>query len=125
MRNFTILHVGVMHMINQRRILALLLSLFLTVGAGPAWAVSLIDTFIASRTGPAGESGTDIVEMTDNETTFCVLSDVAVEDDTGNDDERTQCRVAPGVSGRWVLVAILSPGNDASVGCEATCFTND
>jgi hypothetical protein len=72
---FLILHVGVMHMVHQRRILALLLSLFLTLGAGPAWAVSFIGSF-----GAESQGGDVRRDLTPTSTTFCILSQINVRD---------------------------------------------
>jgi hypothetical protein len=120
MRNLTILHGGVMHMINQRRILALLLSLFLTLGAGPAWAVSFVDSFTAASSGSPTDPDTE--EMTPSATTFCFLSQVTVRD-TDTFEELGSCSIEEDAfEGKWVLRAFMGEDNDAAVFCQAFCF---
>jgi hypothetical protein len=117
------LHGGVMHMINQRRILALLLSLFLTMGAGPAWAVSFIRIYEAERRGTFGDEGVEVEEMTESDTTFCVLTRVSVRE-TDTLDEEATCQLADR-GDVWLLEAGMGVADDAEVFCEAACFTND
>jgi hypothetical protein len=61
-------------MSTKRRMLALLL-LLLTVGAGPAWAVSF-----AYRDQARSEGGDVRVDLTPTSTTFCILSQFTVRD---------------------------------------------
>jgi hypothetical protein len=119
LRNLTILHGGVIPMSTKRRILALLLSLVLTSGVGPAWAVSFIDdSYRAFAIG-----GLDIEEMTDSDTTFCVLTLVSLEE-TDTFEERGSCQILDR-GDVWVLHAFMGADSDASAFCGAACFTNN
>jgi hypothetical protein len=105
---------------NKRRILSLLLSLFLTVGAGPAWAVSFVGSFTAASSGSPTDPDTE--EMTPSATTFCFLSQVSVRD-TDTLEELGSCSIEEDVvNGQWVLRAFMGEDNDAAVFCQAFCF---
>jgi hypothetical protein len=118
-----------MSMNKTRSMLALLLALVLTVGAGPAWAVpSFISTYRASVDLTEGDSGVDTTPMTPSSLTFCFLTEVTVRD---NDDlEFPECLVQKGNGDfPWTLAAKIATveGNDedAAIFCEAACFTNN
>jgi hypothetical protein len=97
----------------------LLFSLFLTLGAAPAWAVSFNSSFSASRFNTAGSS---FVNMTLRNTTFCYLSSISIEEtDTGG--EEATCRLTRGPI-VWTLEAILDASSDADAECSAICYNN-
>jgi hypothetical protein len=119
MRNFAILHIGEVPMSTKRRILALLL-LSLTVGAGPAWAVSF-----AYRDQARSEGGDVRVDLTPTSTTFCILSQFSVRD-TDTYEELASCSIEEDAAdGVWELRALMAEANDAEVFCEAICFNVD
>jgi hypothetical protein len=119
MSNFTDVNAGVIHMNNKRRILSLLFSLFLTLGAVPAWAVSLNSTWSIFRTNTAGSS---FVNMSASATTFCYLRSVGFRD-TDSSTEQATCRVTRGAV-VWTLEAVLSQNDDADAFCAAYCYNN-
>jgi hypothetical protein len=102
---------------NKRRIFLLLFTLFLTLGAVPAWAVSPAGSWSAFR---INGGGTTFFNMTASATTFCYLSRVGVEN-TDTDGERATCRVTRG-NVVWTLEAVLGEDNDADVYCSAYCY---
>jgi hypothetical protein len=102
---------------NKRGILSLLFSLFLTLGAVPAWAVSYYGAWGAIRYNAVGSS---FVNMSPSGTTFCYLSGVAFEE-TDTAGERALCRVTRG-DVVWTLEAILTQNNDADALCSAYCY---
>jgi hypothetical protein len=111
-------NIGVIQMNSIRRILSVLFSLFLTLSALPAGAVSFNSTWHAAREN----SGTDVQNMTSSNTTFCYLSRVGVGN-TDIENETATCRVTRGTH-LWVLEAILGQNNDADVDCSAICYNN-
>jgi hypothetical protein len=119
MSNLTVFTTGVSHMNNKRRILPLLFSLFLLLGAAPAWAVSFNSIYSISRLNTAGAA---YVNMTRSNNTFCYLSMVAFEEtDTGG--EWAMCRLIRG-SVVWTLEARLGTSSDADAHCSAICYNN-
>jgi hypothetical protein len=112
-----------MHMNKKHSMLALLLAVLLTWGAGQAWAVSRISgTFTANRVSEEGESGRTETLMTASDITFCYLSAVAVRD-TDTRNEFASCKVEEG-EGFWRLIARTGEADDQVVFCEAICFFN-
>jgi hypothetical protein len=104
---------------NKRRIPSLLFSLFLTLVAVPAWAVSFNSSFSVARFNTTGSS---FVNMTPRNTTFCYLSSISFEDiDTGG--EEATCRLTRGAV-VWTLEAILDASSDADSECSAICYNN-
>jgi hypothetical protein len=104
---------------NKRRTLSIMLSLFLTLGAIPAWAVSFNNSFSISRFNTGGSS---FVNMTSSAATHCYLSKVGVRD-TDSSTEEAECRLTKG-SVVWTLEAFLSQSDDADAICSAICYNN-
>jgi hypothetical protein len=105
---------------NKRRILSLLFSLFLTLGAVvPAWATSPAGTWSAFRTNTVGST---FFNMTASASTFCYLSRVGVRE-TDTAGELAQCQVVRGPI-VWTLYATLGASSDADVYCSAYCYNN-
>ncbi|MBS1211626.1 MAG: hypothetical protein H6R26_242 [Proteobacteria bacterium] len=102
-----------------RTTLAALFSLFLTLSAVPAEAVSFNSTFSASRSNNIGST---FVNMTNRNTTFCYLSRVGFAN-TDTDGEFATCRVTRGTV-VWTLEALLDENNDADARCSAICYNN-
>jgi hypothetical protein len=112
-------NIGVVQMNGTRRILSVLFSLFLTLSALPAEAVTFVGTFNAARSNTRGTTSTG---MTPRNTTFCYLSKVTV-DNTDTEGETATCQVFRGTS-IWFLDASLGQDDDADVECSAICFNN-
>jgi len=119
MSNFTDCNAGVIHLNNKRRILSLLFTLVLTLGAVPAWAVSPHSIWNANRFNTAGSS---FINMSPSATTFCYLRSVGFEN-TDTDGELATCRVTRGAV-VWTLEAVLGENNDADARCSAYCYNN-
>src|SRR5262245_49248944 len=119
MSTLTDFNVGVMHMNNKRRILSLLFSLLLTLGAVPAWAVSYNSVWSASR---YDNGGSTFKNMTPSATTFCYLRSVGFRD-IDSSTEMATCRVTRGAL-VWTLEAVLSQNDDADAICSAYCYNN-
>lgn len=103
---------------KTRRISLSLFSLFLLLGAVPAWAVNPHSGWNASRSNTIGTSN---INMSPSATTFCYLSRVSMTDiDTGS--EVATCRVVRGAV-VWSLQATLGASSDADVACSAYCYT--
>lgn len=102
---------------GTRRIFSVLVSLFLTLSALPAGAVSPHSNWFANRFNTIGSS---FVNMSPSASTFCYLSKVGVtETDTGS--EKATCRVTRG-SVVWTLEAVLGTSSDADIECAAYCY---
>jgi hypothetical protein len=98
---------------------ALMLSLALTLGSVPAWAVSFNRTVSVSRFNTAGSS---FANLSTSATTFCYLSSISIEEtDTGG--EEATCRLTRGAI-VWTLEAILDASSDADSECTAICYNN-
>lgn len=102
---------------NKRRIFSLLFSLFLLLGAVPAWAVSPAGNWTAIRLDTVGST---FFNMTLSATTFCYLSRVGVRE-TDTAGELATCRLTRG-SNVWTIEAMLGATSDADVYCSAYCY---
>jgi hypothetical protein len=93
--------------------------------------VSALCIGTAAASAPAGgfsstrinSKGTFFAVMSDSNSTFCFMTGMKVEE-TDTLGESAQCRILA-QNGRWVLETTLGKDGDATVVCEARCYTNN